>query len=62
MTARLPRSHIDPGYARSRRNLLAAVAISLAALAALIVLSRAYAHHAARWWALAAALAASMVA
>jgi len=47
MTARLPWLHIDPGYARSLRNLLTAAAISLAALAALIVMSRAYAHHAA---------------
>jgi len=45
-----PRPHIDPGYARSRRNLLAAAAIAivaLIALIALIVLDRAYAHHAA---------------
>ena len=47
MTARLPRSHIDPGYARSRRTLLTAIAIALPLLVALIVLSRAYAHHAA---------------
>ena len=47
MTARPPRSHINPGYARSRRNLLAAAAIAIVALIALIVLDRAYAHHAA---------------